>query len=142
MIRGDPMTRSSQASFTRREALIAGVAGVAGLTAISSCSADSASAPTPGPTPAPSPKARADGAATKVLVIGAGAAGLAAAADLQARGIAVTVLEGRDRIGGRVWSHKDFGVSLDLGASWISGRNGNPVSKIAADLGIDTTPTD
>jgi monoamine oxidase len=126
------MTKSSQGSLTRREALLAGLAGAAGLAATSGCSADAT------PTPAP----RGDGVAPKVLVIGAGAAGLAAAADLHARGIAVTVIEGRDRIGGRVWSHDDFGVTLDLGASWLSGRNGNPVTKIAADLGITTTPTD
>lgn len=77
-----------------------------------------------------------------VIVIGAGAAGLAAAADLRARGFEVTVIEGRDRIGGRVWTHRDFDVTLDLGASWIAGTKGNPITKIAADHGIATTMTD
>ena len=39
-----------------------------------------------------------------VVVVGAGLAGLAAAHDLYRRGAAVTVLEARDRIGGRVWT--------------------------------------
>ena len=40
-----------------------------------------------------------------VIVIGAGLAGLTAAVDLVAAGAAVTVVEARDRVGGRVWSH-------------------------------------
>ena len=40
----------------------------------------------------------------RVVVIGAGFAGLAAADALRAGGAEVTVLEARDRVGGRVWS--------------------------------------
>src|SRR5947199_6109838 len=39
-----------------------------------------------------------------VLVAGAGFAGLAAARDLLTRGAEVTVVEARDRVGGRVWT--------------------------------------
>ena len=39
-----------------------------------------------------------------VLVAGAGLAGLVAARDLAALGAAVTVVEARDRVGGRVWT--------------------------------------
>jgi monoamine oxidase len=42
-----------------------------------------------------------------VLVAGAGLAGLAAARDLTARGAAVTVVDARDRVGGRVWTIRD-----------------------------------
>src|SRR3954447_21390318 len=42
-----------------------------------------------------------------VLVAGAGLAGLAAAHDLTARGATVTVVEARDRVGGRVWTVRD-----------------------------------
>lgn len=42
-----------------------------------------------------------------VLVAGAGLAGLAAAHDLAARGAAVTVVDARDRVGGRVWTARD-----------------------------------
>ena len=47
-------------------------------------------------------RARPHGESETVLVIGAGAAGLAAARELGSRGVDVTVLEARDRIGGRV----------------------------------------
>jgi len=42
-----------------------------------------------------------------VLVAGAGLAGLAAARDLSALGADVTVIDARDRVGGRVWTIRD-----------------------------------
>jgi monoamine oxidase len=42
--------------------------------------------------------------AQSVVVVGAGIAGLAAARTLTDRGVNVTLLEGRDRIGGRCWT--------------------------------------
>jgi monoamine oxidase len=55
------------------------------------------------------------------VVIGAGFAGLAAAFKLKNAGWKVTVLEARDRIGGRVFSHKFRGTDLicELGAEWV-----------------------
>src|SRR4029453_11538871 len=47
----------------------------------------------------------------ETVVIGAGLAGLAAAARLVEAGCSVTVIEARNRIGGRVWSRGDCGVS-------------------------------
>ena len=44
------------------------------------------------------------GAGKKVVVLGAGIAGLVAAFELRKAGYAVTVLEARGRIGGRVWT--------------------------------------
>lgn len=43
----------------------------------------------------------------RVVVLGAGLAGLTAAYELQALGYEVTILEVRDRIGGRVWTKRD-----------------------------------
>jgi len=45
-----------------------------------------------------------DGGGRRVVVLGAGVAGLAAAADLNAAGFDVLILEARDRLGGRVFS--------------------------------------
>ena len=44
------------------------------------------------------------GTGKKVVVLGAGIAGLVAAFELRKAGYAVTVLEARGRIGGRVWT--------------------------------------
>ena len=46
-------------------------------------------------------------AGTRVIVAGAGLAGLSAARELEARGASVTVIEARDRVGGRVWTLRD-----------------------------------
>lgn len=56
----------------------------------------------------------------EVLVIGAGFAGLAAALRLKRKGIAVTVIESRNRIGGRVFSHPvNENLVVELGGEWV-----------------------
>lgn len=78
-----------------------------------------------------------------MVVVGAGLAGLAAARDLQSHGYDVVILEARDRIGGRVWtSGKWANVSLDLGASWIHGVRGNPLTALADEIQADRIVTD
>ncbi len=58
----------------------------------------------------------------RVLVIGAGAAGLAAARRLHDHGIPVTVLEARDRVGGRILTAYDLApFPVELGAEFIHG---------------------
>ena len=84
----------------------------------------------------------AAGVARTVVVVGAGVAGLAAARALRDAGHAVIVLEARERIGGRVWTDERDGYVADLGASWIHGVKGNPLTKLAADFGAATRPFD
>ena len=77
-----------------------------------------------------------------VLVIGAGMAGLAAAQALTARGARVTVLEARGRIGGRIHTSRLWpDVPIDLGASWIHGTHGNPLTALAREAGTKTLTT-
>ncbi|XP_006516983.1 lysine-specific histone demethylase 1B isoform X7 [Mus musculus] len=64
-----------------------------------------------------------------VLVVGAGPAGLAAARQLHNFGMKVTVLEAKDRIGGRVWDDKSFkGVVVGRGPQIVNGCINNPVA--------------
>ncbi len=80
--------------------------------------------------------------AEHVAIIGAGIAGLTAARMLADDGYKVTVFEARDRIGGRLWTDQALGIPLDLGASWIHGLKGNPLTEIADDIGAKLLRTD
>ncbi|KAK2077801.1 hypothetical protein QBZ16_004649 [Prototheca wickerhamii] len=79
--------------------------------------------------------------AGSVVVIGAGCAGLAAARQLRMLGYRVAVLEARDRPGGRVHSRLLEGPGgaagvAELGASIITGIDGNPAAFFATQLGL------
>ncbi len=70
--------------------------------------------------------------AKSVLIIGAGLAGLACAKALQQQGFQVKIVEGRNRSGGRIYTSTHWpDLPLDLGASWIHGVNGNPLTALA-----------
>ena len=78
-----------------------------------------------------------------VLIIGAGMAGLTAANALNNAGIRNIVIEGRDRIGGRLFTKNVGGTLIDLGASWIHNPDGgNPMTAFANAAGIGYTPAD
>ncbi|HKG95260.1 MAG TPA: NAD(P)/FAD-dependent oxidoreductase [Gemmatimonadaceae bacterium] len=69
-----------------------------------------------------------------VIVIGAGVAGLSAARELRRAGARVLVLEARDRVGGRIHTHRDpdrLAVPVELGAEFIHG--GAPETMALAD---------
>src|SRR5437773_669391 len=56
-------------------------------------------------------------------------------------GRSVTVLEARDRVGGRVYNgHTADGIALELGGQWI-GPGQDRMASLAAELGIETFPT-
>ena len=77
-----------------------------------------------------------------VLVVGAGMAGLAAARALTDAGWPVRIIEARDRIGGRVHTIRDWGVPLEMGASWIHGVKNNPLLELAHNAQAQLVPTD
>ena len=79
----------------------------------------------------------------RVLVIGAGFAGLSAARALRQSGWQVTVLEARNRTGGRVLTeHGLSGQTYDLGPSWLHAGPQNPLKALAAGANIATRVTD
>lgn len=65
--------------------------------------------------------ARADEAQQKghVIVIGGGFAGCTAARELSNAGYKVTVLEARNRLGGRTFTSEFSGEMVDMGGTWI-----------------------
>lgn len=78
----------------------------------------------------------------KIVVIGAGISGLAAAKKLKQKRYNVIVLEADSKIGGRLKTNRTLGIAFDEGASWIHGTNGNPLTKIAQQAGMNTEFTD
>src|SRR3954470_4865225 len=62
--------------------------------------------------------------AQHIVVIGAGAAGLMAARELARAGRRVTLLEARDRCGGRIYTlpAQEFGSAAEGGAEFVHGE--------------------
>ena len=76
-----------------------------------------------------------------VLVAGAGLAGLAAARDLSAMGAAVTVVDARDRVGGRVWTIRDGfadGQHAEAGGDMIDEAQ-HEIRDLAREVGLTLT---
>ena len=79
--------------------------------------------------------------ATSVLVAGAGMAGLAAARALEDRGVRVTVVDARDRVGGRVWTFRSLarGQHAEAGADLIESDH-EAVKTLASRLRLRLAP--
>ncbi len=78
-----------------------------------------------------------------IIVIGAGAAGLMAARELGRAGKKVTVLEARDRYGGRIdpLPAAEFGYPAEGGAEFVHGEA--PVTRaLLSEAGLSLTPID
>lgn len=78
----------------------------------------------------------------EVVIVGAGAAGIGAAMRLVAARVSFTVLEARNRVGGRGYTVTYGPFPLDLGCGWLHSADRNPWVQIATEAGltIDKTP--
>lgn len=80
----------------------------------------------------------------KIVIIGAGIAGLTAAKKLYTTQnsddlFELCVVEGGNRIGGRIFTTEFCGDRIEMGATWIHGIEGNPIYKIAQEInGFET----
>lgn len=73
--------------------------------------------------------------AQQIVVIGAGVAGLVMARDLARAGLAVTVAEASDRVGGQLASVRLAGLDIDAAAESFATRGG-AVEALAAEVGL------
>ena len=72
-----------------------------------------------------------------VLILGGGISGIAAAKTLSDHGIKdFIILEGTDRIGGRMRKMEFHNTTIELGANWIQGVKGNPIENLALKCGL------
>ena len=78
-----------------------------------------------------------------VIVVGSGISGLAAASRLQSQGAKVTILEAKNRIGGRIYTDHALGAPFEVGAGWIHGPSReNPIKQLANNIKAETFITD
>jgi monoamine oxidase len=78
-----------------------------------------------------------------ILIIGAGAAGLSAGRELARAKARFTILEARDRLGGRGWTLDATQYKpIDLGCGWLHSADTNPFVQVAEELGepLDRSP--
>lgn len=67
-----------------------------------------------------------------VVIVGSGISGIAAAAHLAEKGIKSIILEGRNRIGGRLFTDRTSGSApYELGCSWFHESGSNPLVDLA-----------
>ncbi len=76
-----------------------------------------------------------------IVIIGAGLSGLLIAAQLKRAGMKVRILEARDRIGGRIFTHNTASdhPPLEMGATWFGDHHPN-LMRLLGNLGLDRFP--
>ncbi|RZC72584.1 hypothetical protein C5167_048066 [Papaver somniferum] len=81
-----------------------------------------------------------------VIVVGAGMSGISAAKTFSDAGIKnFLILEGTNRIGGRIKKTNFAGITVELGANWVEGVNGdeiNPIWTMVNKIGLKTYYSD
>jgi len=77
---------------------------------------------------------RTDG---KVLILGGGWAGISAAHTLHQHGVDFVIVEGQNRLGGRVRPFKFQNYTLEEGANWIQELKGNVIWGLKKKYGLD-----
>ena len=120
--------RRDARGVTRRE-FVAGSAAVAAVAALDACAPSRPPAVTPQP----------GGGGPPVLIIGAGIAGLTAGYRLRQTGIPVRIIEAQNRVGGRMYSLRNFfadGQVCELGGELVD-TNHERIRALAAELGIE-----
>ncbi|HET6656374.1 MAG TPA: FAD-dependent oxidoreductase, partial [Gaiellaceae bacterium] len=73
-----------------------------------------------------------------VIVIGGGFAGVTAAREATLGGASVLLLEARDRLGGRTWTHRWNDTDVELGGGWVHWHQPHVWAEITrAGLGVE-----
>jgi monoamine oxidase len=75
------------------------------------------------------------------LIIGGGIAGLVAARHLTEAGLSVTLLEARDRLGGRIYTESTSEFPVELGAEFVHGHP-NEILSLAAEGATPIVPVE
>lgn len=72
-----------------------------------------------------------------IIIIGAGLTGLSIAYRLRNKGLSITMIEARDRLGGRIYTnYADHQAPVEAGATWL-GRKHQSLVNLLRELGLD-----
>ncbi|MEL6557540.1 MAG: FAD-dependent oxidoreductase [Bacteroidota bacterium] len=75
----------------------------------------------------------------KIGILGAGLTGILTAYYLKQRGISSVVIEARRRPGGRIFTLREKGIQVEMGATWFGPQHSN-LAELLQELAIDSFP--